>query len=197
MQKIVSYIKNFDSRKAFRITNARILSQIFFFAIFTFSIWATWTSRLGGYPVSRILEMDPLVMIATMLSTGYVYRYLGWGILVLALTLLFGRVFCNWICPYGTLHQFIGWLFNIGNAKSRIDENRYRGIYFLKYGILTVFLLMASMGALQIGLLDPICLMYRTFATVVSPAADMAIDRVSLTANGMALDTVWLDNLKF
>ncbi|MDZ4859155.1 MAG: 4Fe-4S dicluster domain-containing protein [Candidatus Hydrogenedentes bacterium] len=197
MQRLTAYLKGFNTRKALRLTNARILSQIFFFAVFIFSIWATWTSRLGGYPVSRILEMDPLVMIATMLSTGYVYRYLGWGILIIGVTLLFGRVFCNWICPYGTLHQFVGWLFNIGNAKSRIDENRYRGIYFLKYGILTVFLLMASMGALQIGLLDPICLMYRTFATVVTPATDMVIDQASLTANGMALDTVWLDNMKF
>lgn len=197
MSQIVAYIKNFNIRKTLRITNARILSQIFFFSLFVFSVWATWTSRLGGYPVSRILEMDPLVMIATMLSTGYVYRYLGWGVLILAITLLFGRVFCNWICPYGTLHQFVGWLFNIGNAKRRIDENRYRNIYFLKYGILTVFLIIAAMGALQIGLLDPICLMYRTFATVVAPATDMALSEASVTANGMNLDTVWLDNLKF
>ena len=86
-------------KRGFRITNIRILSQVFFFVAFMLAVWATWTTRLGGYPVSRILEMDPLVMISTMLSTGYVYRYLGWGLLVLALTLLFGRVFCNWICP--------------------------------------------------------------------------------------------------
>jgi polyferredoxin len=197
MQQPFTYVRQFKVRKAFRITNARILSQVFFFGLFLFSIWATWTTRLGGYPVSRILEFDPLVMIATMLSTGYVYRFLGWGVLILAITLLFGRVFCNWICPYGTLHQFVGWLFNIGNAKKRIDDNRYLAIYFLKYGILTVFLIMAAMGALQIGLLDPICLMYRTFATVVTPMTDTAIDQVSLTANGMSLDTLWLDNLKF
>lgn len=197
MDNPIHRLRNMELRKLLRITNVRILSQVFFFSVFVFSVWATWTSRLGGYPVSRILEMDPLVMISTMLSTGYVYRYLGWGVLILAITLLFGRVFCNWICPYGTLHQFVGWLFNIGNAKSRIDENRYRNIYFLKYGILAIFLIMASMGALQIGLLDPICLMYRTFATVVAPATDMAIDQASLAAHGMELDTVWLDNLKF
>ena len=74
------------SAKTWRITNVRIISQIFFFSLFFFFVWATWTSRLGGYPVSRILEMDPLVMISTMLSTGYVYRYLGWGLLILAIT---------------------------------------------------------------------------------------------------------------
>ncbi|MBT6784867.1 MAG: 4Fe-4S ferredoxin, partial [Planctomycetes bacterium] len=79
-------------RKKLRLTNVRIVSQIFFFTAFLVLCWLTWTSRLEGYPVSRILEMDPLVMISTMLSTGYVYRYLGWGLLVLGLTLLAGRV---------------------------------------------------------------------------------------------------------
>lgn len=184
-------------RKILRLTNVRILSQVFFFSLFLFTVWATWTSRIGGYPVSRILEMDPLIMIATMLSTGYVYRYLGWGLLILAATLLFGRVFCNWLCPYGTLHQLVGWLFNIGRAKSRIQDNQYRSIYFFKYGILTIFLIMAAMGSLQIGLLDPICLMYRSFATAIAPATDMAIDVVSLKANGLNIDTFWIDNLKF
>lgn len=197
MSKALAAIKGFDWRKSLRLTNVRIVSQIFFFSIFLFSVWATWTSRLGGYPVSRILEFDPLVMISTMLSTGYVYRYLGWGLLILAITLVFGRVFCNWICPYGTLHQFIGWLFNVNKNTDRIEKNRYKDLYFIKYVVLTVFLILASMGALQIGLLDPICLMYRTFATVVAPAADMAIDQASLTAHGLRMDTLWLDNLKF
>jgi len=197
MDKVKKYIETFDARKAMRITNVRILSQAFFFAVFFFSVWATETSRLGGYPVSRILEMDPLVMISTMLSTRYVYRYLGWGLLIIGVTLLFGRVFCNWICPYGTLHQFVGWLFNIGRNKERIGDNQYKNFYFIKYMILTVMLIMAAMGSLQIGLLDPICLMYRTFATVIAPTSDMAIGQASTVAHGMNLDTLWIDNLKF
>ena len=178
-------------RKKLRLTNVRIVSQVFFFTAFLVLCWLTWTSRLEGYPVSRILEMDPLVMISTMLSTGYVYRYLGWGLLVLGLTLLAGRVFCNWICPYGTLHQFVGWLFNVHKAKDNFDRNRYRDMYFFKYAVLTVLLIMAAMGALQIGLLDPICLMYRTVATVVAPMVDMSIDAIP------GIDPLWVDQIKF
>ncbi|MCH8205359.1 MAG: 4Fe-4S binding protein, partial [Candidatus Hydrogenedentes bacterium] len=185
------------TRKLLRITNVRLLSQVFFFAVFLISVWLTWTSRLEGYPVSRILEFDPLVMIANMLSTHYVYRYLGWGLLIIGVTLLFGRVFCNWICPYGTLHQFVGWLFNIGTGKSRIDDNRYRDMYYFKYAILFVMLIMAAFGSLQIGLLDPICLMYRTFTTVVAPAVDMGISSTSNAVAAVGLDTRLLDNLKF
>jgi polyferredoxin len=191
LRKLLGFLTSYRFRKGLRLTNVRIASQAFFFSVFVFFCWATWTTRLEGYPVSRLLEFDPLVMISTMLSTGHVYRYLGWGLLILAVTFLFGRVFCNWICPYGTLHQFVGWLFNVHKAKENFSRNRYRALFALKYGILIVFLIMACFGALQIGLLDPICLMYRSVATVFGPAADMAIDAVP------GVDQIWLDTLKF
>jgi polyferredoxin/formate hydrogenlyase subunit 6/NADH:ubiquinone oxidoreductase subunit I len=162
--------------RAFRLTNVRIASQVFFFAAFILAVWATWTTRLEGYPVSRLLEFNPLVTISTGLATGYIYRALGWALLIIGLTFLFGRVFCNWICPYGTLHQFIGWAFNIRKHPDRWKSNRYKKIYNLKYMILIVFIIMSAFGALQIGLLDPICLMYRTFATAFAPGSDMLMD---------------------
>ena len=48
-------------QKTFRITTVRIVSQVLFFALFMFLLWVTWFSRLGGYPVSLFLEVDPLV----------------------------------------------------------------------------------------------------------------------------------------
>lgn len=197
MAAVKKFIDEFDSKKFFRITNVRIVSQVFFFSIFVLSVWLTWTSRLEGWTVSRLLELDPLVMVANMLSTHYVYRYLGWGMLIIVLTLVFGRVFCNWICPYGTLHQFVGWLFNIGGGKDRIKSNEYKDIYYLKYMILTVFLILASFGSLQIGLLDPICLLYRTFVTVVAPATDMALTETSAGLFAMGVDSKVLDDIKF
>ena len=75
------HLGSFNVRKAMRITNVRIATQAFFFFLFLFLVWATWTARIGGYPVSRILEMDPLVAISTFISTGYVYRFLGWSLI--------------------------------------------------------------------------------------------------------------------
>lgn len=175
-------------RNSLRLTNTRILSQTVFLVLFLFTTWATWTTRLKGYPVSRFLEIDPLISISTALSTGYVYRYLGWSIGVILLTLLFGRVFCNWVCPLGTLHQFVGWLFNTRNSKERIEQNRYRSIQFFKYTVLIVFLIMAVLGSLQVGLLDPMAMMYRAMGTVFAPASDMLVSK---------MDTTLLDGLKF
>jgi len=161
--------------RTFRITTIRIVTQAFFFALFGFLIWVTWLSRLGGYPASLFLEMDPLVGFATALSTHTVYRWLWRGMWILVPTLVLGRAFCNWICPYGTLHQFIGWLFNIRSNRDLIDKNRYKPLFQLKYVILTVMLVMAFFGSLQIGLLDPICLLVRTFTVAFAPAFDVSL----------------------
>ena len=180
-----------------RLTRVRIASQVFFFTLFVLAVWATWTSRLGGYPVSALLELDPLVMFSTVLATGYVYKLLGWGLIIVVITFLFGRVFCNWMCPYGTLHQFIGWLFDNRSATRRIEQNRYHPVQFLKYSILIVFLLMSAMGALQIGLLDPIVMMYRAMATFFAPILDTALGRVGGATEGLGVDGSLLDTLKF
>lgn len=158
-----------------RITNWRRLSQAFFLLLFTFLLWVTWFSRLKGYPASLFLELDPLVTFATALSTHTVYRWLWRSMWILIPTLILGRVFCGWICPYGTLHNFVGWLFNIRRNKENIDVNIYRPIFQFKYYLLVVFLVLAAFGSLQIGLLDPICLLARSYAVALFPAWDAAL----------------------
>lgn len=172
-------------RKLLRLANVRIVSQLLFFVLFLLSVWASWTTRLQGYPVSRFLEIDLLVALSSVLSTGYLYRFLTWSVSILFLTLLFGRVFCGWICPFGTLHQFVGWLFNVRSTEERQEQNRYRSIQFLKYSILTVLLILSALGAMQVGLLDPIALFYRFMAACFAAIWDLSAGKLlSLPSNG-------------
>ena len=182
--------------RVFRITTVRIISQAFFFSLFVFLLWVTWFSRMGGYPVSLFLEVDPLVSVATAISTGTVYRGLWRAMFVLVPTLLLGRAFCNWMCPYGTMHQFFGWLFNIRRNRDNIDANRYRNIFRLKYVLLGMFLVLAAFGSQQIGLLDPICLLVRTFTVTVMPATDLAATVLTehLARNGIPADARFLSS---
>ncbi|MBI3985416.1 MAG: 4Fe-4S dicluster domain-containing protein [Lentisphaerae bacterium] len=174
--------------RAFRITRTRVISQAFFSGLFLFLVFVTWFSRLKGYPVSLFLEIDPLVGMATAISTHTLYRHLAWSLALIVPTLLLGRFFCNWICPFGTLHQFMGWLFNTRRDLDRVAINRYRPMFQLKYILLIVFIVLASFGALQIGLLDPLCILTRTFATTVTPATDLAVEHGAgaLETRGMA-----------
>ena len=60
-----------------RIRTARRISQIFFLALF---LWFCVTTTLGqawwqlrGWPVNWLLELDPLVGLATLLTTGTLF----------------------------------------------------------------------------------------------------------------------------
>jgi len=178
--------------RMFRITRIRVISQFFFFAMFVFFCFVTWFSRMEGYPVSLFLEIDPLVAVATAISTHTVYRNLIWSLVLIIPTLILGRFFCNWMCPYGTLHQFFGWLFNTRRNIDKLAINRYRSIFQLKYIILIIFMVLAVFGSLQIGFLDPICLMYRTMTATVAPAADLAVDQTSRALESRGFNAGWI-----
>jgi ferredoxin len=167
-------------RNLTRITTIRIISQTVMFGLFLAFVGLTTFTNLDRFPglrhwVSKILEVDPLISIATAITTHTVYKGLLWSLVILIPTFFLGRFFCNWICPYGILHQFVGWLFRGLGAKQMIEANRYRPMYQTKYYILVALLVAAFFGTLQIGLLDPICLIYRSFTGAVLPAADMPV----------------------
>src|SRR5512146_2816773 len=114
-----------------RITTVRIIVQTVVMALFLTFVFTTTFSHLNEMPtlkfwLSKFLEVDPLVAISTAITTHTVYKGLIWSLLLLIPTLFLGRFFCNWICPYGILHQFTGWVFNTRNAKQTIESNRYR-----------------------------------------------------------------------
>ena len=154
---------------------ARRIAQVFFFTLFLFFVVVTDLRYLKGYPVSLFLELDPLVSIATAITTHTVYMGLLWSVLLILPTLLFGRVFCNWICPYGILHHFTGWLFGKRRAeeRERIEANRYKKLYSLKYVILIGMIAAAFCHSLQIGWLDPICLFHRSMTVAILPILNL------------------------
>lgn len=165
-----------------RITTARRVSQLFFFLLFLWFCFATvfgvkWW-QLRGWPVNLFLELDPLVAIGTLLSTHTLYRGLLWALAVVIVTVLFGRVFCGWLCPFGAMHQFLGYLAQRRKAiTKRMELNNYRPWQSLKYYILFAMLLMAALPlgkwvSLQTGLLDPIPLAYRSVNLGLLPLAD-------------------------
>lgn len=157
-----------------RITTVRVISQAFFFALFLLLISRCTLATVEQFPhlrdfISVFLDVDPLIALSTAISTHTIHKGLVYSILVLILTLLLGRVFCGWICPFGATHHFTGWLTVWRKTRHRIEANRYRSIYRLKYYLLIAFAV-ALAGTLQIGLLDPICLVHRSVTVGVLPA---------------------------
>jgi polyferredoxin len=102
-----------------------------------FCIASTEGSRwwqIRGWPVNLFLWLDPLVALGTALTTGTVYKGLLWALPVVVLTILLGRFFCGWLCPFGTMHHFVGWVAHRGKtAAQRIRLNSYRRAQAVKY----------------------------------------------------------------
>jgi len=160
---------------------ARRFAQVFFLALFCYLLFetgfrgsfaATDERVRVGLPVEGYLLADPFVALMTLLSTHTVYRGLLWSVAIVALTLVFGRVFCGWICPFGTLHHFFAWIFPSRYMKGsrRIEQNKTHPIrQRLKYYLLYGFLGAAMMGSAIGGLFDPICIAVRSIGMALLP----------------------------
>jgi len=135
-----------------KIVTVRRTCQVFFLVLFVWlcvvssSGQAWWQKR--GWPVNWLLQLDPLVAVGTALAAGTLAVGLLWALVVFVLTVLFGRVFCGWLCPFGTIHQAVGWLARRRRpVPEQIEANRYRPWQALKYYLLA-FLLASAAGGL-------------------------------------------------
>ena len=164
-----------------KIVTTRRISQVFFFSLFVwFCIVATVGSKLWqlrGWPVDWFFQLDPLVAVGTVLTTHTLYWPLLWALLTVALTIIFGRFFCGWVCPFGSLHHFVGFLGRRGKKLAhKVELNRYRKAQRVKYYVLVAFLALAAFpsaaATLQVGILDPIAVITRSFNLVLLPIVD-------------------------
>jgi polyferredoxin len=119
--------------------------EVLFLGLFLFFLVITDLRYLKGWPVSIFLEATPLVAVSTAITTHTIYRNLVWGLVILAVTMMLGRVWCNWMCPFGILHHFFGWIGNRRNTKQAIESNRYKWFYSIKYYILAAMIAMAAL----------------------------------------------------
>jgi len=173
-----------------KIVTVRRISQVFFFTFFLWFCIVTTAGQsfwqLRAWPVNWFLQLDPLVAIGTILTEHSLYRGLLWALATVVLTIIFGRFFCGWVCPFGSLHHFVGFLAHRKSpAAKKIQLNKYRKAQRIKYFILAAMLGMAALppisATLQTGLLDPIALITRSVNLVLLPIADRAAFVTSVT----------------
>jgi len=93
----------------------------------------------------------------SILATGF--------IIILVITLLFGRIYCSSVCPLGTLQDIISRIANsVSNKKYFSLITDYK---FLKYSILSVTLVsFFSSSFILLNLLDPFSLAGKIFSNI-------------------------------
>ena len=83
----------------------RRLAQLGFFVLFLVLFVKTDYSgvdELHG-AVNLLFRIDPLLALTAMLAAKTVVVLMLPALATVALTLVFGRAFCGWVCPMGTL----------------------------------------------------------------------------------------------
>ena len=122
--------------------------------------------------------LDPLIQVATSLAAHAVPAALLWSLIVIAVTVVLGRVFCGWVCPLGTIHAITGRLLNRWGPKRRRGDHWSRW-QLAKYYLLIGLLVMALFGGHWVCIFDPIVLLYRTTTVALLPGVQWAVEEGS------------------
>lgn len=164
-----------------RLKPLRVLVSLAFLALST-ALFVDVQGLLPGGVHEAVLYLQLVPSLIRFLDGP------GWGaagfLLVLAATLLFGRVYCSSVCPLGTLQDLVAWVAGRQRRNPKAVRYRYaRPHDRLRYGILLATLASTLVGSLLIVvLLDPFSLFGRSAALLLQPAIAAGNN---LTARGL------------
>jgi polyferredoxin/ferredoxin len=154
----------------------RIISQAVFFLAFLFLLVRTQYNGSDelALPVKLLLEIDPLAFITTLLASGTVQGMMWLALIMIVLTFVFGRFFCGWVCPLGTLIQLAGKL-PIRRRRSVIETNHAHPAQVIKFYLLGALMVAAFFGLNWAGIFDPLSLVIRSLGLVVLPGLEVGL----------------------
>jgi len=155
--------------------------QALTFALYVYLLFAA-LQRRAAFPLADLFfRLDPLTALgAAIASRAWVPR-LALALLTLGLTLVFGRVWCGWLCPLGTLLDWVTFRparrssTGPGRSQAAMLSERWRTV---KYFLLLLILAATLFGNLSLLVLDPLTLLTRTMTTVILPALNHAVTAV-------------------
>jgi len=178
--------KLFQKKRGFRLSDLkklRVFVSLFIFLLTAFLFLSfdpdsKFVKSLSGY----ILFLQ---FVPSAVKFFYLFALASIGfIVVIVLTILFGRVYCSTICPLGTLQDIIGFL------SKKINKKKYYGFSkphnILRYSILSATLISLIAGfIILLNLLDPYSNFGKIFTLLIKP--------VLITLNNLAASS--LENL--
>lgn len=136
-----------------------ILATLFFLSVTALFVdssgtvkeWLGWTAKMQFLPALLAMNIVALVVLV-------------------ALTLLVGRVYCSVICPLGVMQDVVSWI--SGRRKKKKSRFSYSSEKrWLRYGILVVFVALLIAGLVPIAaLISPYSSYGRMVRSVVSPS---------------------------
>ena len=149
------------------LRTARRISQIFFLLLFLWLFLRATYPYEVAIPSDLFLRASPLVGITTIIAARTLISSVTLGLIILLLTIFFGRFFCGWICPLGTIIDGSDNLIHRPRKKVRQNDNtKFRSWKFI---VLAATLTAAIFSIQFIWFFDPIALLTRVMTTSIYP----------------------------
>jgi len=168
-----------------KLVRIRRVFQLFFLVLFIYILWSTTYPLTGLLPPETFFKINPIVMVMTALSGRIMLAGLSAGLAMIVLTLLFGRFFCGWVCPLGTMIDITARLARRDRWGRSMRTGKAR---LIKFGILFLVFIAGLAGIQAAWVLDPMVIMARFVSLNLIPAATQALDSVfvfAMTTLGM------------
>lgn len=148
---------------------ARKVTQGIAFVVFFLSVVF---SRQNGLPANLVdftIRLSPLAMISHLLSSKTFLAGSALSLILLLSSLFFGRAWCGWLCPLGTILDIFPF------SKTRKRQSPPENLRKLKYGLLIIILLSAVFGNLTLLFFDPLTIFVRSTTLTILPTLDKVI----------------------
>jgi MauM/NapG family ferredoxin protein len=178
-----------------KIILLRKISQGVILAFF-FTLLFVFQHKSGAQPVSGLfLWFDPLVSICAMIASRSIIPLLFFSIILIVATVIFGRAWCGWICPMGTILD----IFSFGKSEKKNTDATVRLsgstdtlLRKIKYILLIVMIGAAIFGNLTLFIADPITLVTRLYAVTVLPVTNTVVTGITgdMYRQGVLTDAV-------
>ncbi len=152
----------------------RKISQLFFLSLFVYILWSTTYPLQGRLPADLFFKIDPSIMIFTSISERIFLPALLVSLLMLIFAVVFGRAFCGWMCPLGTMVDLSG---AVRKNRNRLSEKANRVLSKTKYLILGLITIGAIVGIQIAWILDPLVIMARFISLNFIPTATLLTEK--------------------
>jgi polyferredoxin len=130
--------------------------------------------------IPLLMRLDPLVMLANLISSHLLGAFLAIALVMIALSFIFGRAWCGWLCPLGTV---LDW-FSFSNWKRRLPPMP-EWLRSPKYVLLIAILAAAFFSNLTLLIFDPLTIMVRTFTVSIWPGLVAIVNFVESALNNI------------
>jgi polyferredoxin len=166
------------------MVKTRRIFQILFFLFFLLLFLLARFPYDDSLPADIFLRFSPLIPLFYFIDTLSISLLFWPALIILFLTIFFGRFFCGWICPLGTTLDATS---KIVKSSSNKKSEKFTKFRYAKFVILLLCLFLAIFSINIWGYLDPLSIFNRTLTAIFYPLFTLGIEQTLLGASEIPL----------